>query len=203
MSWPPTPLGPFTHLSDSDRLRNLEETLRQQPEADELWVFAYGSLMWKPCFTVAEHHPALLRGYTRAFSIFTVESRGTPARPGLGLALQPGDSCRGMALRIAAEARGQGLRELWAREMLTGIYSPLWVRVSTQQRELTAVTFVVNADHEQYAGNMPRQEQARLIQAAHGKAGSCRDYLAGTVAALRDMGIEDAQLSALLELVDA
>jgi cation transport protein ChaC len=196
------PVGPFAHLSDTERQRSLRETLQLVPELEDVWVFAYGSLMWNPCFRVAESHHAVLHGYSRAFSIFTVEARGTPAQPGLGLALQPGGSCEGFALRIAGDARDAGLESLWAREMLTGIYSPAWVSVAASNEDVTAVTFVVDAAHAQYAGNIPLAEQAQLIRGAHGKFGSCRDYLANTVAALQTVGIDDEQMIALLELVD-
>ena len=120
MALPPLPLGPFPRLSDAERRRSLRETLQQVPECDDVWVFAYGSLMWNPCFAVAERHHARLQGYSRAFCVFTVEARGTPARPGLGLALQPGGTCDGFVLRIADEAMAEGLDSLWARETQAG-----------------------------------------------------------------------------------
>ena len=54
------PLGPFTHLNDADRQRSLRHTLQQGPQQETVWVFAYGSLMWNPCFAVAERQPAIL-----------------------------------------------------------------------------------------------------------------------------------------------
>lgn len=203
MALPPLPLGPFAHLHDAERQRSLRGTMLDAPDVENVWVFAYGSLMWNPCFDVAESHHAELHGYSRAFSIFTVEARGTPARPGLGLALQPGGTCQGIVLRIANDGRDAGLARLWAREMLTGIYSPAWVSVAALGRDIAALTFVVNAVHEQYAGDMPPAEQVELIRNAHGKFGSCRDYLASTVAALRAAGVDDPPMTALLESVDS
>ena len=145
MALPPLPLGPFTHLHDAERQRSLRDTMLEAPDVENVWVFAYGSLMWNSCFDVAESHHAVLHGYSRAFSIFTVEARGTPARPGLGLALQPGGTCQGIALRIADDGRDAGLARLWAREMLTGIYSPAWVSVAAPGSDIAALTFVVNA----------------------------------------------------------
>jgi len=203
MALPPLPLGPFARLQDAERQRSLHDTIRKAPDVANVWVFAYGSLMWNPCFEVAESHHAVLQGYSRAFSIFTVEARGTPERPGLGLALQPGGTCQGIVLRITDDGRDAGLARLWAREMLTGIYSPAWVSVAVPGRDIIAVTFVVNAVHEQYAGNIPLAEQAHLIRSAHGKFGSCRDYLANTVAALQTAGVDDAQMTELLERVDS
>ena len=104
---------------------------------------------------------------------------------------------------MAAHAASAGLERLWAREMLTGAYSPAWVVVQTPDREIDAVTFVANTDHAQFAGDMSLHDQVTLIRAAHGRAGSCRDYLANTVAALSAEGIRDAHLLALLELVDS
>ena len=65
--------------------------------SDELWVFGYGSLMWRPGFPFAERAPATLPGRRRAFCIYSVHHRGTYERPGLVLGLAPGGSVRGMA----------------------------------------------------------------------------------------------------------
>src|SRR6476660_5856371 len=83
----------------------------------DLWVFAYGSLMWDPGFPHVASVPALLRGYHRSFCIWSARYRGTPEQPGLVLGLDRGGACRGIAFRVAEEAVAEVVGILWAREM--------------------------------------------------------------------------------------
>ena len=45
-----------------------------RPEGD-IWIFGYGSLMWRPNFPFTEAAPALLRGYHRSLCIYSTEYR--------------------------------------------------------------------------------------------------------------------------------
>ena len=178
--------------------------LADRPKTDDVWVFAYGSLIWRPCFAYVERLKATLAGYRRRFSVWTLIARGTPAAPGLALALEEGDgACHGVAYRLAPSYALAGLEALWAREMLTSIYRPRWLTVTVDARAVTAISFVVETADAQYAGALPTAEQAAIIAAAHGKFGSCRDYLANTVAELAVLGIDEPGLTALLQEVDA
>ncbi len=194
----------FEELSDADRAASLRAMLAVRPDTDDIWVFAYGSLIWRPCFVYAERLKATLTGYQRRFSVWTLIARGTPAAPGLGLALEEGHgACHGVAYRLAPECALAGLENLWAREMLTSIYHPRWLTVTVDLREITAITFVVDKANVQYAGVLPTAERAAIIAAAHGKLGGCRDYLANTVAELATLRIDEPDLTALLQEVDA
>ena len=196
-------IGPFKHLTEAQRATSLLRALSAVDASQPVWVFGYGSLIWRPAFDVSEQHAATLRGFRRTFSIYTVEARGTPRTPGLGLGLTPGEQCSGVVLRMTESNRTAGLQTLWQREMLTGIYRPAWVEVSTRAGNLHALTFVVDTSHPQYAGDLPLREQSEMIRSAVGRLGSCRDYLAHTVAALQEAGISDEQLSELLTAVDS
>ena len=194
----------FEELSDADRTTRLHAMLADRPNTDDVWVFAYGSLIWRPCFAYVERLKATLAGYRRRFSVWTLIARGTPAAPGLALALEEGDGvCHGVAYRLAPSHALAGLEALWAREMLTSIYRPRWLTVTVDARAVTAISFVVEKTNAQYAGALPTAEQAAIIAAAHGKLGSCRDYLANTVAELAMLGIDEPGLTALLQEVDA
>ncbi len=198
------PTARFEELTDADRTASLHATLADRPNSGEIWVFAYGSLIWRPCFEYADRLKATLSGYRRRFSVWTVMARGTPAEPGLALALEEGDgSCHGVAYRLAPDHALAGLEALWAREILTSIYRPRWLTVTVDARAVTAISFVVETADAQYAGALPSAEQAAIIAAAHGKLGSCRDYLANTVSELAVLGIDEPGLTALLKKVDA
>ncbi len=198
------PSARFEELTDADRTASLHATLADRPNSGEIWVFAYGSLIWRPCFYYADRLKATLSGYRRRFSVWTVLARGTPAEPGLALALEEGDgSCHGVAYRLAPDLALAGLEALWAREILTSIYRPRWLTVTVDARAVTAISFVVEKADAQYAGALPGAEQAAIIAAAHGKLGSCRDYLANTVSELAVLGIDEPGLTALLKKVDA
>lgn len=174
------------------------------PGAD-LWVFAYGSLMWNPEFPFLERHPAVLGGYHRRFCVSSHRYRGTPERPGLVLGLDRGGSCRGIVFRVAAERVPETLDYLWDREMLNRVYRPklLPVRPRDGGVPVTACTFVVDRRHRQYCGCMDETAMAERIACCRGERGPNLDYLANTVAHLEAIGIHDRGLCSLLTAVRA
>jgi cation transport protein ChaC len=173
------------------------------PPGEEFWVFAYGSLMWRPGFRCLESRPALLRGYHRAFCIYSVRYRGTPERPGLVLGLDRGGACRGRALRVAAEDAEAVAAYLHEREMVTGVYEPRWLPVEVEGGRIRAATYVADRRHAQYTGKLDPELIAEMILAGVGAAGSNRDYLENTVRHLDELGITDCALHELLRLVEA
>ena len=184
-------------------------------QSGEVWVFAYGSLMWDPGFAYLEAAPALLRGYHRAFCIFSHVYRGTEARPGLVLGLDRGGACKGMAFRIAAAEGADVLDYLDAREKVTDVYvrravpitvggAPIFAGgrpLSAGGRKVTAHTYVVDRGHHQYAGKQTLRQAVRLIAQGAGVGGSNRDYLESTVNHLDELGITDGPLHQLHAMV--
>jgi cation transport protein ChaC len=183
-------------LTDEQLAASLGATLARRPRSAGWWVFAYGSLLWNPLFPVAEARAASLHGLHRRFCLRSIASRGTPARPGLVLGLEPGGACRGVAYRLPAQLAMDELSLLWRREMVVGSYRPRWVRLRAGEREVTAITFVVRRDHPQYA-RLSLADEARILAEASGAFGSCCDYLMRTRAALAAHGIVDAYLEGL------
>lgn len=174
-------------------------------QSGEVWVFAYGSLMWDPGFAYLEAAPALLRGYHRAFCIFSHVYRGTEARPGLVLGLDRGGACRGMAYRIAAAKRAGVLDYLDARERVTDVYLrrtvPITVGGLPGGLKVKAETYIADRGHRQYAGKQTLKAAAALIAQGTGVGGSNRDYLESTVNHLDELGITDGALHRLHAMV--
>ena len=169
--------------------------------ARDIWVFGYGSLMWRPGFRYCAAEPALLRGYHRAFCVYSVRYRGTPEAPGLVLGLDRGGSCRGRAFRVAAADAAEALAYLEERELDTGSYHRRVVPVEISGRRVGAYAHLVNRAHPQYTGKLSLEETAALIERSRGETGENRDYLENTVAHLDALGIPDGPLHALLRLV--
>ncbi len=173
-------------------------------ERPQHWVFAYGSLMWDPGFRVAEMVSARLDGYARSFCLRSVVYRGTVEAPGLvlGLDSEPGAHCLGLALRVAEPDWDETLAGLRARELTTNAYAELWLPLALEDgRRVEAVTYVIRRDHDQYAGAIDLQEQARIIAWAQGGRGPNADYLFNTARHLEQMGIEDLAMAELARQV--
>ncbi|MFQ5995360.1 MAG: gamma-glutamylcyclotransferase [Acidiferrobacterales bacterium] len=169
------------------------------PEGD-LWVFGYGSLMWKPGFPYVEALPARLHGYHRALCVWSWVYRGTQDKPGLVLGLDRGGSCVGRAFRVRAKDKQATADYLYQREMVTAVYVPVLVPVRLDDtRRVTALVFIADRSHPQYAGDLSAEKAANVVRRAHGEGGPNADYIANTVAHLDELGIADN----LLHEVDA
>lgn len=198
----PIPTVPaLAPLTAAERAANLHATMAQAPKPDTVWVFAYGSLIWDPCFGCAEQRPGRLAGYRRAFNFWSVLSRGTPANPGLGLGLAEGGDCDGIVYRLSAESLSADLEAIWQREMHSAVYEPRWLPIETAAGPRQAIAFVTATGHGQFAGELEPDHAAGIIARASGENGPCRDYLASTIAALADHGIDDPFLNDLLARV--
>lgn len=164
----------------------------------DLWVFGYGSLMWRPGFAHEEAVEATIHGWHRALCVYSHVHRGTPTAPGLVLGLDSGGSCRGMAFRVAAGAREAVIAYLREREQVTMVYRELWRPVHLHQkpeRVVEALVYVVDPRHEQYCAALAREETLRLVRQGQGISGCCADYVLNTVAHLEERGIHDAGLA--------
>jgi len=171
--------------------------------AEDLWVFAYGSLMWRPDFPFVEVLPATLYGYHRAFCITSTHYRGTTEKPGLVLGLDRGGMCIGRLYRIGPSDAADVAEYLHQRELITGCYVPKRVSLRLQDGSHTeGLTYVADRTHYQYAGKLAEQAIAAIVRHSTGVMGSNRDYLRNTVQHLEEMGIGDTSLHRILKLVE-
>ncbi len=170
----------------------------ERPTGD-LWVFAYGSLMWNPDFDVAESAPVVVHGYHRALCLYSFEYRGTRDVPGLVFGLDRGGACRGVAFRIDEAKAEKVLTMLWQREMITAIYLPRWLETSLPDgRHIKALAFVADPAHEQYAGRLDVDSAVKLVLQGKGKVGHCLEYIRNTLDHLEEMGIHDRTLQRIV-----
>jgi glutathione-specific gamma-glutamylcyclotransferase len=165
--------------------------------ASDLWVFGYGSLMWRPDFDYLERRPARLLGAHRALCVFSHVHRGTPEKPGLVLGLDRGGSCRGIAFRVEASKREATIAYLREREQATSVYresTRTIILLDEPEADVRALCYLVDRAHAQYAGVLTRERQLELVQQGHGRSGINRDYVLATVKELEALGIRDATL---------
>ncbi len=171
---------------------------------EDLWVFAYGSLMWHPGFACAESVAACLPGYSREFCIYSVYYRGTLSRPGLVLGLARGGACEGVALRVAPADAERTRAYLRKRELIYGVYREASVQVGLHDgREITAIAYVAEVRHPCYAGVLPLARQAQVIRGAEGRTGTNLDYVRNTVRHLRAAGIHQPRIERLVTVIGA
>jgi glutathione-specific gamma-glutamylcyclotransferase len=175
-------------------------------ETGDLWVFGYGSLMWRPGFEALERVPARLKGLHRALCVYSFVHRGTPERPGLVLGLDRGGMCRGIAFRVAGSARSETIAYLRGREQVTSVYLETMRRIELEdesRRQVRALCYVVDRGHVQYAGRLTLPEQLDRMRCGRGRSGSNSDYVIETVRALDALGYRETELHLLADRLKA
>jgi len=166
----------------------------------ELWVFGYGSLMWRPGFPFAAQAPGLLKGAHRALCVISIFHRGTKEAPGLVLGLDRGGACRGVAYRVEPGVEDATVAYLRAREQVTDVYVEAYRPVRLldgSDRVVKALTYLVDRGHAQYAGVLSLEEQLRMVSGRRGQSGENAEYVLNTVRHLGEAGIHDPVLVAL------
>lgn len=165
---------------------------------DDLWVFAYASLIWRPEHPVAESRPAKVHGYHRALQMWSRVNRGTPQEPGLVFALINGGCCHGEVQRVAKADVPHYLTKLWAREMPNPVYDPKWLSASTSQGPVRALAFTLSRRSPNYTGQLDASRYRRIFESSVGRYGSTLAYARDTHRQLTELGIHDQALGQLL-----
>jgi len=176
-----------------------KQVLREwEISGQDLWVFAYASLIWRPEEPVAESQFATAHGFHRALHMWSRVNRGTPDEPGLVFALLRGGSCRGMVQRVARADVPGYLPKLWAREMPNPVYDPKWVKARTVQGSVRALAFTLSRHSPNYTGLLPADRYRHIFTHASGRYGTTLAYARETYDHLRELGIHDRALADLL-----
>jgi glutathione-specific gamma-glutamylcyclotransferase len=171
--------------------------------ADDLWVFGYGSLMWRPGFPYVERRHAHLYGYHRSLCVFSHVHRGTPDNPGLVLGLDRGGRCHGVAFRVTGQEAAATVHYLREREQATAVYLERHLSVCLDDgRKVTALGYVADRKHGQYAGKLAFDEVLRLVRQGRGVSGVNPDYVRSTHEHLLTMGIVDPLLERITRSLD-
>lgn len=183
--WPPG-----WRMEHDAREANRQAVLSDRMTRD-LWVFAYGSLIWDPAVQVEEYRYGALTGWRRRFCMRLDGGRGSHDRPGLMAALDEGGHCDGVVFRIPAKKVDEETKFMWRREMFSGAYRPVFLEVATPQGAVDALVFVMDRNNQRYMPDLSESEAARIIAAAEGGLGPNFAYLDSLVRHLDELGIKD------------
>ncbi|WP_181707744.1 gamma-glutamylcyclotransferase [Chthonobacter rhizosphaerae] len=199
----PGPTPGFVPMTDDDYRELAERLLADLPAGSAPWVFAYGSLIWKPAFSSPEHRIAVARGWHRSFALKLSRWRGTPEAPGLMMVLDRGGSCRGLIYRFPDGDPVEAMIALLKREMSskTTTNRPRWLKTETDTGPVTALAFTADRAGSAYAGRLPDPVVADVLATAVGHVGSCAEYLHNTVVHLEQHDIRDSRLWRLQAMV--
>jgi cation transport protein ChaC len=175
-----------------------EDLLANWPESQDLWIFGYASLIWRPEFEVLEQHQTKVQGWHRALKMWSRVNRGSPECPGLVFALLSGGSCLGMVFRTPANQVKKTVENLWFREMPNKVYTPRWLQCPTPKGPVTALAFTLPRCSPSYTGTLSPAQYQHIFQNAKGRYGTTLDYAQETLNSLKQNGITDKSLAALL-----
>ncbi|HYD95202.1 MAG TPA: gamma-glutamylcyclotransferase [Noviherbaspirillum sp.] len=197
------PLPGMTYLSEQDYDAMVEDLLRAHPPGEDAWIFAFGSLIWKPECEHLEERCGTAHGWHRSFCFRIQRYRGTVACPGLMMSLDRGGQCKGVLFRLSAQTLRQQLGKLCRRETTHKPPNtvPRWITVVSEGVSQRAIAFVINRESPAYVGKLAPGQIAEILARACGHWGSGAEYLFHTVCRLEERGIHDRYLWQLQQLV--
>jgi cation transport protein ChaC len=159
-----------------------------------VWVFGYGSLIWKADFPFLERRRAAIHGWERRFWQGSHDHRGTPEAPGrvVTLVSVPGQVCIGMAYQVTPDV----FAHLDHREK--NGYARVETTLHFDDGSVAAgLVYVAPESNEAFLGPASEDQIAHQIARSHGPSGTNRDYLLELAIALRSLGADDPHVFAI------
>jgi len=201
----PGPDPALVYHTDADYRAAVEQILASHPNGEDIWIFAYGSLIWKPEVNHIEERIGTVRGWHRSFCLSLTRWRGTKDQPGLMMALDRGGQCKGVTYRLTSATAQAQLNKLFRREMSAKppTNMPRWLNVAIGGQSVRAIAFVANRNGRGYIGKLSLEMTAERLSMACGHWGSGAEYLYNTIVQLEARGIRDRYLWHLQRLVAA
>ena len=192
-------------ISGSDKVLTTKELINARrniiPDkgiGEDIYIFAYGSLLWNPTVDYEEECLAKIYGFHRSFCMKTNLGRGSFKKPGLMLGLDRGGSCRGSALKLKKSEAIKNIDILFRREMVTGAYKPKLLKTILEDgRKVMSLAFTVDKKHKNYFQNKTIRTKATMISNAHGFLGTCEEYFSNTLQSLSELNIVDSEMIAI------
>ena len=192
-------------ISGSDKVLTNEELIRERRKiipdtgiGEDIYIFAYGSLLWNPTVEYEGQFLAKTYGFHRSFCMKTNLGRGSFINPGLMLGLDKGGSCKGSAFKLKKSGAIKNIDILFRREMVTGAYRPKLLKTKLDGgKNVLSLAFTVDKKHKNYFGKKDIQTKANMIAKASGFLGSCREYFDNTLHSLSELNIIDAEMRAI------
>lgn len=166
-----------------------------------MWIYAYGSLTWRPSFSWVERRPAFVRGWARRFWQGSPDHRGVPDAPGRVVTLveAEGATCGGCAYRITPEESGGILAELDHRERAGFLRRllPVFPGAAHEVPFAEAITYVADVTNPWFLGELPEAEIAALVRTRRGPSGPNDEYVLRLAETLAELGVDDAHVEAI------
>lgn len=192
-------LNSFQLVDDNWHQQSIAKTFNHWDGKSDVWVFGYGSLIWRPEFEFTESYLGTVNGYHRALCLWSRVNRGTPQTPGLVFGLDTGGSCEGKVFKIPAKNITSTMIELWRREMPSASYIPSWLDCHTPIGTVKALAFAMDPEDSGYVADLSLEQTVQIVRQGYGKYGACTDYVLETAKALESVGIKDQKLNAIAQ----
>ena len=175
-------------------------------DSDEIWVFGYGSLIYKVDFPFIEKAPASIKGWQRRFWQGSHDHRGTPEQPGRVVTLIQSalDECSGMAYKVTQDV----FDHLDYREKngylryAVDIYFKGLKRDDIQNTNyIKGLVYIAREDNAAFLGHAPDHEIAQQIHCSSGPSGHNRDYVLQLADALKGLRAHDEHVVSIARIL--
>ncbi|MDC0093280.1 gamma-glutamylcyclotransferase [Alphaproteobacteria bacterium] len=197
-------------ISGSDKVLTNDELIIERrkiiPDSgigEDIYIFAYGSLLWNPTVEYEGQFLAKIFGFHRSFCMKTNLGRGSFKNPGLMLGLDQGGSCRGLAFKLKSSDAIKNIDILFQREMVTGAYIPKLLKTKlANEKTVLSLAFTVDKKHKNFFEQKDFKVKAKMIAKANGFLGSCTEYLNNTLHSLSELNIIDTEMRSIARYLE-